>query len=307
MLSQQQFDFSDRAPKPMENASMDNWIEKNDVQYHGSFRSDWHNSPVAHFGKIGQAVTRLNMASRIVGGSAQNRANYYNGSSEDPVDWEDDSEETTEKEPQTHTGRVYAHRIDPAAPVTFSDADANAGEMAHRLQSSEDWEIPASIKQSIPDNDKPVFDESNNTSSGHTARAQVAERALGRGQPIKYKNIAEGDNEIDGHQFSWDRRDTPTSTAAPRFAHHSWEDDVLHKDSGASRAAQDYAKQRIDQGTEGSVPFPSITAPGHIGEQSRLNVGSDYGGANDLVPRINGDHLSAPRRTLSSIQFQTSD
>ena len=120
-----------------------------------------------------------------------------------------------------------------------------------------------------------------------TAFGESHVNALSEGHALRYRNAVESNQNIDP--------DTPTkreSVAIPSSGYTTWDRDVLHPKSGASGMAQDFARQRIERGSEGAVGFPSMTANPHAYQPSLFGGG---------VRAIRGEEHS----TLSSIQFTT--
>lgn len=239
------------APKSPGEMSVDEWMKTQDPKFHGSFRSDFGDAPVAHYGTMGQAVERLRSVEHVLKGSTRGRDSYYN-----PGDGDYDYDSEVDETPMTHTGRVYARRFTKrpsGKPLT--DAAANAAELGYRYENYEDeWEIPKSVRESAGTAAPELsFDAKydNPTAIHHDKTAAHGQRMLAAGRPIKYHNVIEGHNPIDAVA-------NPFSYIAPRSAVTSWERDVLNEPR-ASRMSQQFAQQRIEQGREGAVAFPSPT------------------------------------------------
>lgn len=255
LFNDRQFDTSEKSPGEM---SMDEWVETQDPVYHGSFRSDFDRAPVAHFGSMGQAVSRLDSSAKRIKGSLKGRDSYYNPGSVLDGDYDDYE---TDETPIKHTGRVYARRLtEKPMRGVLTDEAANAAEMGYRYENhEEEWEIPGSIKESAGTS-SPIleYDEGGwgNPKASHVDKTAAAgQRALSQGRPIKYRNFIEGENPVD-HHIGTTEDVALTSYTAPSSATRSWERDVLSTPT-ASPMSQQFAQQRINQGKEGAVPFPS--------------------------------------------------
>lgn len=295
-------------PKGPGNLTMDEWIDTQQPVYHGSFRSDWRNAPVSHHGTIGQAVTRLDSVQHVLKGSTQGRDKYYDPSSvlEGDYDYDEDA-----AEPYMHTGKVYASRFtEPRSRVQLSDSAANAAEMGYRYENYEDeFEIPASVKESagLDAPELTVDDKYHNPKAIHDSdMAEFGHRQLEQGIPITYRNAIEGRNPIDAVASS-------ESYAAPSSSITSWERDVINEPT-ASPLAQQFAQQRIRQGNEGAVPFPSPTVTRQP-EQKQLPIFFDENErAEGTAPNTTNRWMKytgavdrpspAVRSTLQSIQFE---
>lgn len=297
-------------PKSPGEMSMDEWMETQDPKFHGSFRSDFGNAPVAHYGTMGQAVERLGNVSHTLSQSYASRDGYYNPSSLTDDDYYDESGEERQG-PYTHTGRVYARRFtERPSRATLSDPAANAAEMGYRYENyEEEWEIPKSVRESAGTAAPELsFDAKydNPTAIHHDKTAAHGQRMLEAGRPIKYRNVIEGHNPIDAVA-------NPISYAAPSSAVTSWERDVINEPR-ASQMSQQFAQQRIRQGKEGAVPFPSPTVtpqaqqhqlPMYFDEDERASGTSGatsrrwmkYTGAVD-------QGTPSKRATLQEIQFE---
>lgn len=234
-------DYDTPAPQPGE-MSMDEWVETQNPVYHGSMRSDWTEAPVHHFGSKGQAEFRvLDQASHIAHNASSNNS-YYGLSDKAPDEFTPVKTE--------HEGRVYARRfVEPVAGNRLTDEQANAAEAGFRWEENE--HVPSSTLGSsgmlAPDFDKDgwgdnmaTFDER----SPDSREARSAMKNLQHGKAISY------DNRFETPRPGEDN----TSFVAPPEATTSWERDVL-RSPRAAEGAKRFAKQRIDSGREGSVPF----------------------------------------------------
>lgn len=234
------------------NLTMDEWMETQEPVFHGSFRSDFGSAPVAHYGTMGQAVTRLDNVQHVLKGSERGRDNYYNPGSVLEGDYGD----YEESGPFQHEGQVFARRFtEPRSRVQLSDSAANAAEMGYRYEHHEDeWEIPGSVKESAGlDAPELGFDDGGygNPKAIHDSdMAEFGQRQLEEGKPITYRNAIEGRNPIDAEAST-------ESYIAPSSSVTSWERDVINEPT-ASPMSQQFAQQRIRAGKEGAVPFPSM-------------------------------------------------
>lgn len=297
-------------PKSPGEMSMDEWVDTQEPKFHGSFRSDFDRAPVAHYGTMGQAVERLGNVSHTLQSSYASRDGYYNPSDLTDDDYYDSAGEERQG-PYTHTGRVYARRFTtPASKVPLSDSAANAAEMGYRYENyEEEWEIPKSVRESaLQDAPELSFDAKydNPKAIHHSEMAKFGHGQLEQGIPIKYRNTIEGHNPIDAVA-------DPVSYAAPSSAVTSWERDVINEPR-ASQMSQQFAQQRIRQGKEGAVPFPSPTVR-QVPQQHQLPMFYDENErAEGVAPNNtnrwfkitgNADRPSpAVRATLQEIQFE---
>ena len=270
--------------------SMDKWIEHGgeNITYHGTFRRDWQESPVLHAGPIDVASERLHNVATQIEREPRMREAYYSGGRISDESW---SDMETDPEPQHHTGRVHAVRMTQEPhPGVFSDEEANIAHLTHVYnRGAEPHEIPGSVQDSAGiDVDRLSFDDPLPETEGS--------KVLGEGRGLRYRNFVEqGFNQPPMYMGGGN-----PSVAIPRGGHSTWEQDVLaHPHS--SELARNYARQRIAQGTEGSVAFPEATVK-HHGE-----------GPQTVLPGIEAEFHQPPvfkprgRRNLSSIQFTTTD
>lgn len=297
--------------------SFDEWLATENPVYHGTARPEFGQAPTAHYGTIGQAADRLETLKGTVGGGGFSAARYFDPSLNEDSYWAADDEIDENMRELNPTGRVHARRFtEQPMRGRFTDAQANAAEMGYRLEREEEWDIPASVRESTVELAPlsqggsraltPGIDYENNEQvswpSG-TARPQAGARALSEGRPIKYRNVIEGDSPVD-RELGVPYGQATTSFVAPSHAVTSWERDVL-KDPNSTSMAQDFAKRRISSGQEGAVPFPSPTIPSRRPEQLNLRHASDI--SDDTVKpfpvELTQRKQSPERNTLYSMQF----
>lgn len=276
--------FDPKSTRPLDPGEMgpDRWLKQSNVAYHGSFRPDWDSAPYTHFGDKGAAVSRLqNVTPQLT--SASMRQTYYSG--EDEIDTGEDED----TEPQTHTGRVYARRFSGNPhPTQFADAEANAAHYhTMRKEGYEDWEVPNSIKHSLGSSgirDSWAYRDAE-SSPEISGPIGVAAQALETGRPISYRNDVErGDTDNPG-----------VSYVGPRSSHTSWERDVINSPLGHPNM-QRVARDRIDRGEEGAVPFEkSWNVPGEAPTPPHYQ--SSFGKGSKT--------LRSQPPSVSKVQFQT--
>jgi len=303
------FDTSGIGPKRPGQKGLDEWVATENPVYHGSFRSDFGNAEAAHFGTIGQASYRLNAAKSAIEGGGYARDRYYDPSAS-AFDMPDD-----EIEPYQHTGRVYARRMtEKPMAGRLGDADANAAEAGFLMnQGYEDWEVPSSVSESAKER-MPTLKWGDSTEPEvhyYTQRSRAGARALGEGRPVAYRNFIEGDNPVDS-DLGTPRDQQTTSHVVPRVAQQSWEGDLIN-DPGTQPWVQDWARQRISQGQESAVPFPSQTIPRSDTQQQTFYDLYDPGAPEPNPPPFPRqlaqrqqmrDARNTPRPILNQIEFE---
>lgn len=260
-----------RERKPGEE-SFGEWESHPNTQFHGTFRSDWHMAPTAHYGPVGVAAGVLRDKGEQLAASSVSRAQYHDPSiTEDGVqDYYGD--EGDEPEPPL-VGRVFARRLNPAQ-FRSTDATANAGDFMHQIREGyESWETPRSIRNSFDDSDllRESDDSFRSRSAQHYAEGLHLRDldvgvgrvvgALERGEAVPYPNTQEKDYTDD----SWNS--TPDSWVAPSSGASTWEETV-NRNPHASSTAKAFATQRQAQGLAGAVGIPSLIR--HVGTQPSL-------------------------------------
>lgn len=231
---------------------LDEWRQRPDVQFHGTFREDFRQAPTIHLGTEAQAANRMLTVARQLSQSTLARRSYY-----DPT--------LANTPPQEHLGKMHAFRVDSPVhevqdtskeyrltPGTgrdgeepSADVNANAADMFHWLRKGYTMEeVPASIRDStewdgVSYGPVKYGEEGGIHRANMTAQAAAGARALERGEALSYQNEHEGG----GKSF----------VARPGML-RSWEDDVLDSPNRSAMAKQ-YAQQRKDQGRAGTVDF----------------------------------------------------
>lgn len=273
---------------PPDPTHIDNWIKQggSQIAYHGTFRRDWQESPVLHAGPIDVASERLHNVATQLERHPRMREAYYSGGRISDDEW---ANTETDPEPQHHTGRVHAVRMTQEPhPGVVSDEEANIAHLTHVYnRGAEPHEIPGSVQDSAGiDVDMLPYDEPLPETPGS--------KVLGEGRGLRYRNYVE-----QGFTPNLIGSEQSASVAIPHGGHSTWERDVLAHE-GSSELARNYARQRIAQGTEGSVAFPEAHVK-HHGE-----------GPQTVLPGMGEFHLPPvfkprSRRNLSSIQFTTTE
>ena len=273
----------------------DEWLATESPVFHGSARDDWERAPVNHYGTLGQATDRIK--SLPLGQDTEHRAQYRNPglTSEEYYD----NIEFFDRGYENDSAGVFARRLTekPMAGV-LNDAQANAAEYGHRLNSGEDeYDIPNVIKQSAlglqpwdngDENEWPYAKAGTPLSRG-VNRARAGTRALDQGRPVKYNNFIEGSNLHDSKSDPMYRK----SIIADSGSTSSWEKDVLG-DPNQTSIAQDFAAKRLLSGQAGAVPVPS----GYETTPLQLDLANHWSGQegsasfSDDFPR----DLAPPRR-----------
>lgn len=270
-------------PKDPGERDIDDWLESPNIQYHGTFRQDWEHAPSAHMGTQEAAVDRLTHVNSSLRNSPTMRDQYFDPSLGD--DGNDDGE--LNWEPQEYIGRMHARRLEGETvpmhgttghrlPGSYggdslrvnvnSDANANAADVLHWSKTHEQWDIPRSVKESATVSGQGVavgigphlndWDDEPDTSR-MTPESKAGAAALGEGKAVSYHNSVEGG----------------TSLVVPRsMSKRTWEQDILSSPH-ASEGRKQFARQRREQGTEGTVAFDSATAP-KLSIQGRLFQGA---------------------------------
>ena len=296
---------STRARRPGE-TSFSQWLQRPDVSYHGTFNPDWESAPYAHFGDLTAATQRLGHVSHVLRSSGEGkRQAYYSGESA-PEDAYDDYGDD-EGEVATHTGRVFARRLDLAKQNRqLSDPIANAAQMHAMLQEGhEPWEIPSSVSESSEGRVEPGWEDEPHVKGPNWGfgtereerRIKAGSRLLQMGKGLSYSNVAE-------------QGETGVSHVVPRGGHTAWEHDVV-TDPHAHPAVKEYAQGRIKRGEASAVPFSEGTFRGeekNRGEQRPSSEQMTFGsmgkaGVHDLGTKGYGVRSYAPWRHLSDVQF----
>lgn len=291
------FDPGPKRPLSPEEKGPSAWYEhhagEGTLAHHATFRDDWRSAPTVHAGTIGQASYRLDSVATTLKHSPLQAQSYYDAST--PEDGYDD--DGGDEEPITHTGRVYAFRMSGGVHSSvMSDKDVNDADYLHQLHSgAEDWEISRSVKESLG-------------TAGFHLQQQVqhfpedelpettATKALERGKALPYRNTVESDQNIDAER---DPEGPRESHLVPRQSVRTWEDDVL-ANPHASELAHNYARQRVENRSAGSVAFPSTkVTPGSGSTQAPLD--QSFGGFKTFG---GSTKVTKPgRRTLNQMQF----
>ena len=304
----QLFDRSTTRKQTPGEMPMDKWLQQPGVAYHGTFRHDWDQAPYAHFGTEDTAVDRLKTAKSMLKSSPTHRASYYSG--EDVgEDYEPPEKGMFGSEPEEHTGRLYAHKLDVAKDVGgeryVSDMQANSAQYhSLRKEGYEHWEIPPSITESSSSDVKERWHTASSYGEEPELKGQAGRAAhvLEQGKAVPYHNPYEGQQAGKSANISY---------VAPRGSSHTWEEDVTQSPH-ASVFAQQFARQRQEQGLAGTVPHEN-TDRRSPGSQTYLSVNQPYHPNQRqkgpwLEPgRDTGKPLPAPKAKVSKTQFYTDD
>jgi hypothetical protein len=259
----------------------DQWMDahKDDIAYHGTVRHDWEDAPTAHMGSRSAAEDRLDF---IINHMSKNRSgvdDYFGTTSDDdgPIDL---------------TAAMYMRRMakEPHSLENMNvlsdkeDPIANVADAAHWESVGEGHMVPESVRQStnnLYDGEIMSYDEEDTINNA----IYNAEAALWGGQPVAYRNYSEGTGGF--------------SYVVPRGSAKSWEQDVL-EEKDAPETLRAYAKQRVDTGRAGMVPFKREVRGVGVPAQSTLDVkGVQY------KPSL-FEPLDRPHEVVNSYQFRTS-
>lgn len=305
--------------------SHDEWMQTQDVAYHGTFREDYFRSPTLHMGKT------IGTAANALAGSDYSMRAYPEANLSSQPEWDD------ENLTSTHIGRVYARRLTKPArehnvmgvggkieSSRFGDAAANAADVVYRNRTEDFEDIPGSLRTSGSGHFSVGNDEWGALAETTTPQAKQALNVLDQGAPIAYHNTIETWPRVDAHargrspeEYKWDddaMADSETSYVVPKGAHTTWEEDVLAEPTAAPMA-QRFAQQRMNNWTHGSVVFPSGEESLYdIPRQTQLFETRDISRA-DHVAKLKGGNLRSygppemPTRergvkTLQQYQFQ---
>lgn len=254
------FDPGPAAEKHDSELTLDEWESKhaNNLVYHATFRgNDFQHAPSFHAGTKASATQRLGSTSAVIRHSPWGRSVYYDPSSAEYFEDNDPFEHLTDAERAkgwTHTGRLYAFRLDKNnQSQMFSDKDANTADLIHHVVTHNYH--PDDVSRSIlASSDEKVREDLE--SYDHTGYALSRHRERGGSQEPITGARALRDRKVVPYVNDGEDRGS-TSVIIPHGTEmRTWEDDVLAPGSKASPGRQAYARQRVENGTKGTVAIP---------------------------------------------------
>jgi len=310
------FDSSVYASEPV--MSHDEWVNRPNITFHGTFRDDWQDAPVLHTGSSDQAVNRMNSVARRVFPVEGSNAAYYQGTSSENIHELGEHNRRWE-----HTGRVHA--IERSGPADFQyEGDIHSltepGEAAgpEELRDRYGRDHPRPTLEEAGDmgiHENPLSDMDANTThlaylldTGHTEFEipqsvmestdeldsllnyehddLLAEEvdALKAGKSVAYNNY------IEGTPFVGDGGKTDTTSfLVPRNeedrhpeGRYSTYDSYLAEHPSTSPAVKRAAWSRINSGLAGAVQFKAIGRPEQI-TQPTIPTGPAHRGPGNLI------------------------
>lgn len=115
-LSGELFDASQYEEEPI--LTQEEWLDRPNVTYHGTYREDWQEAPLLHAGTKQQALKRLEQVAKRSLVYEDANAAYYLGGPRESIDGEDLDYRRFE-----HVGRVHAIEREGPAPFQFEGAE----------------------------------------------------------------------------------------------------------------------------------------------------------------------------------------